>query len=84
MAASDIAKNPKILEILKMLSELPANPAMIAPTIITDEIAFVTDIKGVCSEGVTLQTTQYPINIDNTKILNLNINGSISMIIILY
>ena len=40
-----------------MLSELPANPAMIAPTIITDEIAFVTDIKGVCKEGVTLHTT---------------------------
>ena len=57
MAASDIAKNPKILEILKMLSELPANPAMIAPTIITDEIALVTDIKGVCREGVTLHTT---------------------------
>ena len=31
--------------------------AIIAPTIITDEIAFVTDIKGVWSEGVTLQTT---------------------------
>jgi alanine dehydrogenase len=24
---------------------------------ITDEIAFVTDIKGVCKEGVTLHTT---------------------------
>ena len=40
-----------------MLLELPDNPAMIAPTIITDEIAFVTDIKGVCREGVTLHTT---------------------------
>jgi len=29
----------------------------IAPTIITDEIALVTDIRGVCSDGVTLQTT---------------------------
>ena len=28
-----------------------------APTIITDEIALVTDIKGVCNAGVTLQTT---------------------------
>jgi hypothetical protein len=56
-AASDIAKNPKILDVLKILSELPANPAMIAPTMITDEIAFVTDIKGVCKDGVTLQTT---------------------------
>ena len=57
IAAKDIAKNPKILEILKILSEFPANPAIIAPTIITDEIAFVTDINGVCKEGVTLQTT---------------------------
>ena len=31
--------------------------AIIAPTTITEEIAFVTDIKGVCNEGVTLQTT---------------------------
>jgi len=57
IAAKDIAKNPKILEILNMFSEFPANPAIIAPTIITDEIAFVTDISGVCKEGVTLQTT---------------------------
>ena len=57
IAARDIAKNPKILEVLKMLSEFPARPAMIAPTIITEEIAFVTDINGVCKEGVTLHTT---------------------------
>ena len=57
IAARDMAKNPKILEVLKMLSEFPANPAMIAPTIITDEIALVTDIKGVCKDGVTLHTT---------------------------
>ena len=38
----------KILEELKTLSEFPDNPAIIAPTIITEEIAFVTDIKGVC------------------------------------
>ena len=42
---------------LKIVSEFPDKPAMIAPTIITDEIAFVTDIKGVCNEGVTLHTT---------------------------
>ena len=47
MAASDIAKNPKILEVLNIVSEFPANPAIIAPTIMTDEIALVTDIKGV-------------------------------------
>ena len=57
IAARDMAKNPKILEVLKMLSEFPANPAIIAPTIITDEIAFVTDINGVCKDGVTLHTT---------------------------
>ena len=39
-----IAKKPKILEVLNTLSEFPDNPAIIAPTIITDEIAFVTDI----------------------------------------
>ena len=57
IAARDIAKKPKILEVLKIVVELPANPAIIAPTIITDEIAFVTDIKGVCKDGVTLHTT---------------------------
>ena len=57
IAAKDIAKNPNILEVLKIFSEFPANPAMIAPTIITEDIAFVTDIKGVCKEGVTLHTT---------------------------
>ena len=57
IAAKDIAKKPKILEVLNIVSEFPAKPAIIAPTIITDEIAFVTDINGVCSDGVTLQTT---------------------------
>ena len=57
IAAKAIAKKPKILEVLNIVSEFPDNPAIIAPTIITDEIALVTDIKGVCKEGVTLQTT---------------------------
>ena len=57
IAANAIAKKPKILEVLNILSGFPDNPAIIAPTIITDEIAFVTDIKGVWSDGVTLQTT---------------------------
>ena len=48
IAARDIAKNPKILEVLKTLLEFPDKPAIIAPTIITDDIAFVTDISGVC------------------------------------
>ena len=52
-----MAKKPNVLDVLKTFSESPASPAIIAPTIITDEIAFVTDIKGVCKEGVTLQTT---------------------------
>ena len=57
IAASAMAKKPKILEILNIISASPDNPAIIAPTIITEEIAFVTDIKGVCNDGVTLQTT---------------------------
>jgi len=57
MAARDIAKKPRIFEIVKTLSALPANPAIIAPTIITDDIALVTDISGVCKDGVTLHTT---------------------------
>ena len=57
IAANAMAKKPKMLDVLNTLSELPDNPAIIAPTIITDEIALVTDIKGVCKDGVTLQTT---------------------------
>ena len=56
-AAKIIAKNPKIFEISKIFSEASDKDAIIAPTIITDDIAFVTDIKGVCKEGVTLHTT---------------------------
>ena len=42
-----IAINPKILDVLNIISEVPANAAIIAPTIITDEMALVTDINGV-------------------------------------
>jgi len=56
-AAKTIAKNPKILEDENITTSPPDKAAMIAPTIITDEIAFVTDIRGVCNEGVTLHTT---------------------------
>ena len=35
----------------------PDKAAIIAPTMITDEIAFVTDINGVCNDGVALHTT---------------------------
>lgn len=43
------AINPKLL----------AEPrAIMAPTIITPEMAFVTDMSGVCRAGVTFQTTK--------------------------
>ena len=41
-----------MLEELKILiMNFQTRPAIIAPTIITDEIAFVTDISGVCNDG---------------------------------
>jgi hypothetical protein len=43
--------------VLKIFSDVLDSAAIIAPTIITDEMAFVTDINGVCRDGVTLQTT---------------------------
>ena len=52
-----IAIYPNVLEEVKILPAVLDNAAIIAPTIITEEIALVTDIKGVCKEGVTLQTT---------------------------
>ena len=56
-AAKMIAKKPKTLDVSKILSDELASAAIIAPTIITEEIALVTDINGVCKDGVTLQTT---------------------------
>ena len=56
MAAKKIPTTPNHKE-TDELSELDTATAIKAPTMITDEIAFVTDIKGVCSEGVTLHTT---------------------------
>ena len=57
IAARTIAIKPRIFESSKPVPDDRPDVATIAPTIITDEIALVTDIKGVCSEGVTLQTT---------------------------
>ena len=57
IAAKKIAKKPNMVELEKISNVLPAKAATIAPTIITEEMAFVTDIKGVCKEGVTLHTT---------------------------
>ena len=46
-----------LMSVTNAISSVIIVGAIIAPTIITDEIALVTDIKGVCSDGVTLQTT---------------------------
>ena len=46
-----------LMSVTNAISSVIIVGAIIAPTIITEEIAFVTDIKGVCNEGVTLQTT---------------------------
>ena len=51
--AKTTAKKPMIWA--KFVSEGPA--AISAPTIITEEIAFVTLIRGECKAGVTRQTT---------------------------
>ncbi len=52
-----IARKPKIFDVSKILLDELAKAAIIAPTMITEDIALVTDIKGVCKDGVTLQTT---------------------------
>ena len=46
-----------LMSVTNAISSVIIVGAIIAPTIITEEIAFVTDIKGVCKDGVTLQTT---------------------------
>ena len=46
-----------LMSVTNAISSVIIVGAIIAPTIMTDEIALVTDIKGVCSDGVTLQTT---------------------------
>ena len=60
------AKPPKILTLASATAIKPSHfdvgepaaaEAISAPTIMTDEIALVTAIKGVCSAGVTDQTT---------------------------
>ena len=53
IAAKIIAAKPKIFEMLNILSKDSERVAIMAPTIITDEMAFVTDINGVCKDGVT-------------------------------
>ena len=46
-----------LMSVTNAISSVIIVGAIIAPTIITDEIALVTDIKGVCKDGVTLHTT---------------------------
>ena len=46
-----------LMSVTNAISSVIIVGAIIAPTIITEEIALVTDIKGVCKDGVTLQTT---------------------------
>ena len=46
-----------MLAVPNIFPDFNAKAAIIAPTIITEEMAFVTDIKGVCKDGVTLHTT---------------------------
>ena len=58
IAASAVAKKPRIFENSKSVVGDKFDAATIAPTIITDEIAFVTDIKGVCSDGVMVIAVQ--------------------------
>ena len=52
--ASVTAKKPIIFEKSSSIGPAAYNP----PTIITEEIAFVTPISGECNAGVTLQTTK--------------------------
>ena len=48
---------PKTLASVLPCATSDTPTASSAPTTITDEMAFVTDISGVCSAGVTLHTT---------------------------
>ena len=50
--------NGAVLGIIpKHLLEIEGINKNYGETIITEDMAFVTDISGVCNEGVTLQTT---------------------------
>src|SRR5436190_2211669 len=52
------ARKPKILA-SKLPAAISATPtASSAPTTITEEMALVTDMSGVCRAGVTLHTTK--------------------------
>ena len=57
-AAKTSAKNPSPLETQEASSIAGTATATSAPTTITEEMALVTLISGVCSAGVTPQTTK--------------------------
>ena len=46
-----------LMSVTNAISSVIIVGAIIAPTMITEDIALVTDINGVCKEGVTLHTT---------------------------
>ena len=62
IAARIIATNPNILDNSKPASDDRLAAAIIAPTIITEEIAFVTDINGVCKDGVKVMGSKNILN----------------------
>src|SRR5262249_1752654 len=70
------ATKPKPRAHPEPLEIMPTPTASSAPTTITDEIALVTDISGVCSAAVTDHTTKYPTKTARTKIENRNTKGS--------
>src|ERR1700749_4607559 len=57
-AARIRATNPRILDVQEALSMAGTATAIRAPTMITEEMALVTLISGVCRAGVTDQTTK--------------------------
>src|SRR6516164_63369 len=56
--AKTSAMKPKLRAQPEPLETFATPPASSAPTTMTDEIALVTDISGVCSAGVTDHTTK--------------------------
>ena len=51
------ALHTPLMSVTNAISAVIIVGAIIAPTMITAEIAFVTDIRGVCKAGVTDHTT---------------------------
>ena len=79
-----IARKPNIFDVSKVFSDLPAKAAIMAPTIITDEIALVTDIKGVCNDGVTILGEKNILNKLPTSASNLYAKNLFNFVLNLY